>query len=226
MSFKSLLKKIGYFILLKVKSGPLKDYRWIASCGIKFIKGNYEIETIDFLEANIKKGATCYDIGGHVGYISLIMGKLTGTTGKVYTFEPRPINISFIERHISVNDVKNVSLLKTGLSNYEGSAKFDLNTGTGTGKIANNGILEIKVQSLDKLYDDGQIDAPNFIKMDIEGEEVKALKGAENLLKKYMPVLNISTHGQDIHEKCIDFIKSLGYQKVENFPGGIIAVNS
>ena len=205
--------------LLKITAG-------LQAAGIKFVKGNYEVETVDFLENNIKQGATCYDIGGHVGYISLIMGKLAGKSGKVFTFEPRPINISFIERHISINHVKNVSLLKTGLSNYEGSAKFDLDTGTGTGKISNNGTLEIKVQSLDKLYDDGQIDGPSFIKMDIEGEEVKALKGAENLLKKYMPVLNISTHGQDIHKNCIEFIKSLGYKKVEDFPGGFIATNS
>ena len=226
MPLKTLLKKIAYYILLSVRSGPLKGYRWIAGSGIKFIKGNYELETVDFLESNIKQGATCYDIGGHVGYISLIMGKLAGKSGKVFTFEPRPINISYIERHISMNHIGNVSLLKTGLSNYEGSAKFDLDTGTGMGKIANNGTLEIKVQSLDTLYEKGEIDGPNFIKMDIEGEEVKALKGAEKLLKKYMPVLNISTHGEDIHEKCMEFIKSLGYQKVQNFPGGIIAVNT
>ena len=151
------------------------------------------------------------------------MGKLVGRAGKVFSFEPRPINISYIERHVSVNKVENVSLLKTGLSNYEGSAKFDLDTGTGTGKISSSGILEIEVKSLDALYNDGVIEAPEFIKMDIEGGELNALKGGENILKKYMPILNISTHGEEIHKNCVKFIESIGYQKIERFPGGFIA---
>ncbi len=80
------------------------------------------------------------------------------------------------------------------------------------------------VQFIDTLFDNGEITAPNFIKMDIEGHETKALRGAEKVLKTYKPVLNISTHGKDIYDDCVAYIgEEIGYGRVERFPGGFIA---
>ena len=190
---------------------------------MKFIKGRYEEETVRFFEDNVKKGFVCYDIGGHVGYMSLILAKLTGNDGQVIVFEPRPINISYIEKHISVNNISNVRLLTIGLSAYKGTATFDIEKGTGTGRISEGGTLTIEVDSLDNLFEKGDLNPPNFIKMDIEGEELKALKGSEKVLNRFKPILNISTHGAEIHKSCIDYVRQIGYSNIDEIKGGFTA---
>jgi hypothetical protein len=50
-----------------------------------------------------------------------------------------------------------------------------------------------------------------YIKIDVEGAEYLVLKGAEGVLRKYKPVIFLSTHGDKVHVKCISFLKSLGF---------------
>jgi len=220
---KAFIKKLSSGIILKVRRGPLLGYRMIAGSGIKFIRGRYEEETVDFLEKHVKKGFVCFDIGGHVGYLSLILSKLSGSEGRVYVFEPRPINIRYIEKHISVNMAGNIDLLPVGLSDYTGETQFDITRGTGTGRISDTGSLAIQVDTLDNLYDQGRILPPDIIKMDIEGEELRALRGGKKVLVQHKPIMNISTHGAEVHESCIEFVKQLGYSNIEEIEGGFIA---
>ncbi len=223
MSVKNIAKRLGIFFLVTIRGGPLRDYRWIAGTGTRFIKGLYEPNTVEFLEAHIKTSSVCYDIGGHIGYLSLIMSKLAGDSGKVFVFEPRPINIAYIERHIRVNEVRNVVLLKTGISNYQGDAQFDVNRGSGTGRISTSGELTIPIDTIDALLANGQLEPPHFLKMDIEGEELNGLMGASGVLKDHRPVLNISTHNDDIHRECVEYVTALGYEIIEEFRGGFTA---
>ena len=216
--FKLFVKKITSVFLFTVKAGPLQGYKVIAASGTKFIRGTYEKRMMQYLAEHLKPGDVCLDVGGHIGYISLVMGKIIGPTGNVFTLEPRPINIKYIEKHISANKADNVKLIKTGVSNYIGTARFDLDTGTGSGKITNKGILEIPVTTIDTLLESGDILPPRLIKMDIEGEEVNALKGAEKLLVEHKPLLNISTHGKEIREQCEAFLTDLGYEIQEGTP--------
>jgi FkbM family methyltransferase len=223
LSFKRLSKKVASLIMLPIKNGPLKGYMWIVGSGLKFIKGSYELDTVDFFKSVINEGDVCIDIGGHVGYTGLVMSKLTGDNGTVIIFEPRPVNIQYIEKHIKRNEVNNVVLHKLGISDRSGKATFDVTAGTGTGKITKTGELTIDIDTLDSVYNKENIASPNFIKMDIEGEEYKALLGAENILKKYKPILNISTHGKEVHKACLELVRSIGYSDIESITGGFVA---
>lgn len=220
---KAILKRITSKILLRVKSGPLKNYRVIAGSGMKFIRGKYEEDTVRFFQENVKEGSVCYDIGGHVGYMSLILSKFSGKKGRVIVFEPRPINIRYIEKHVAVNGIRNIELFKIGLSDHIGETSFDVEHGTGTGRISEGGSLTISIDTLDNLINKEMLSPPDFIKMDIEGEELKAIKGGENLLRKYKPTLNISTHGDIVHKDCIDLVKQIGYTDICEIEGGFTA---
>ena len=50
------------------------------------------------------------------------------------------------------------------------------------------------------------------MKIDVEGAELKVLKGAKSILYKYQPTIFLATHGVEVHQQCCGFLKSMGYK--------------
>ena len=86
------IKKLGSFIHIGVKDGPLKGRKWIVSTGWNFTRGQYEVKKTAAVERVVRNGDVVYDVGAHVDYFSLIMAQSAGSGGHVYSFEPRPLN--------------------------------------------------------------------------------------------------------------------------------------
>ncbi|MFA5786460.1 MAG: FkbM family methyltransferase [Actinomycetota bacterium] len=81
------------------------------------------------------------------------------------------------------------------------------------GSLAQDGALRVRTVSLDGLIEGGRIPPPDVIKMDIEGGEYGALLGARTLLGRATGLtLFLSTHGPDVHARCLDLLGSLGYE--------------
>ena len=66
--------------------------------------GKYEEDTIRLLLSLLKPGATMVDLGANIGYFSLVAAKKIGETGKIYSFEPDPLNYSLFLKNISTNN--------------------------------------------------------------------------------------------------------------------------
>ena len=98
--------------MVRIKAGPLKRKKWSVVSGGNFIRGLYEEFKTEALLKCIKPGDVIYDVGGHVGYYSILSSVLAGPTGKVFVFEPRPMNVAFLKRHVKFNGVENVLLSK------------------------------------------------------------------------------------------------------------------
>ena len=54
--------------------------------------------------------------------------------------------------------------------------------------------MKVKTRSLDSLYESGKINAPNLMKIDIEGAEYLALRGAKKIINKFKPILLMEIH--------------------------------
>ena len=223
---KDLIKSLLMPFVATIKSGPLKGNKWIIASGSRFVQGRYEPDTVELISARLTKGDVAYDVGAHVGYLTILMANLVGNEGKVIAFEPRPVNYSYLTKHLRINNVGNVECIKKGVSDVAGVVTFDSNTGTGTGQISSKGNISIETICLDDEIDNSRLPPPNFIKMDIEGGEVDALKGSHNLLTKYKPILHISTHGEDIHAQCIEYIKQHGYSIEIEDRHGFVALHA
>src|SRR5256885_16942907 len=76
----------GRDMVLAGRRGPSPAY------GLDMILGRYEPEVAQWFEQVVKPGMTVMDIGGHVGFYTLLAGELVGKTGKVFGFEPEPEN--------------------------------------------------------------------------------------------------------------------------------------
>ena len=201
---------------MPILQGKLRGYRFIAGasnhgCWLS----SYEYHTRLLFESLVKKGSVVFDIGAHVGYYSLLASVLVGQGGKVYAFEPLPRNLFYLKEHIRINNIYNVTLIDAAVSDFTGWTSFHEIPGTlGSfrGRIAPTGKLKVRTIKLDELIERGEIPIPNFVKIDIEGNEMLALSGATSLLADAHPTVILSTHGLSIHKECCHFLISQGYR--------------
>ena len=199
------------WFMVPIKAGPLKGMKWSVVSGGNFIRGRYEEFKTEALLKCIKPGDVIYDVGGHVGYYSILSSVLAGPTGKVLVFEPRPLNVAFLKRHIKFNDIENITLVEAAVSDKAGDAGFDDNTGSGTGHLSADGDLKVATIVLDEFVDGKSHPDPDFLKMDIEGGEIGALDGARKIIERARPVLLVATHGDREHAFVLDYLEQYDY---------------
>jgi FkbM family methyltransferase len=109
---------------------------------------------------------------------------------KIYAFEPDPYNFERTQNHVYKNNIENVSLLNKGAWSEEATLPFN-NTGWASAKITDDGAIKIPVTTIDKVVCGERV---TFIKMDTEGAEHEALKGAAHTIQKHKPKLAISVY--------------------------------
>lgn len=163
-----------------------------------------------------KPGTDLIDIGGNIGYNALMFSDY----GPVHTFEP--LFFPIIEKNISQNNLDHrVTLHNYGLSDETKTANIYVPRMLNEGFINYGGTSlyltedrnendshEISLKQLDDVY----TGTPSFIKVDVEGNELKVLKGSENTLRKHYPAIIVEILNDDQNKKDIlDFAFSLGY---------------
>lgn len=189
--------------------------------------GFYEKESILTWEKFVKPDSVVIDIGANIGYYSLVAANIAKTCA-VHSFEPVTENFLALENNIKLNELTNVVVNNVGISDVETSAKFfissDENIGMSGMKPAENfsGISEIKqVTTLDNYVAVNNLPKVDLIKIDIEGNEMNALKGMANVLKKYKPVLFIEIINEHLikfdtsADEVYSFLRSLNYVAYE-----------
>ena len=209
---KHFFKILLFPIVVRIKDGPLKGGKWILSSGINFILGKYEPEKTRAVSERVKKNYVIYDIGAHVGYFTVLMSKLSGSKGKVFAFEPRPINLLFLKKHLRINNCGNVVLTESCVGATQGDCQFNTRTGTGTGHVSIDGNLKTTMIVLDELYESNDISAPDFIKIDVEGGEFEVLNGAKYIIEKHRPTILLATHSEGLHRQCLLFLEKYDYK--------------
>ena len=158
-----------------------------------------EPETLEWIEEFGKNEAVLFDIGANIGLYSIYHNKLNG--GKCFAFEPSFFNIKLLLKNINLNDCQNLtSIVSNPLSNSVGFGEFlygdsyysSIEGGSGMafgvdfghdGKKINSQISSnVLGVSLDWMLENSVIEAPNLIKIDVDGIEHLILKGAKKIL--------------------------------------------
>jgi FkbM family methyltransferase len=225
--FRYWLKRVLYWIVVPILSGPLKGYRFGLFTGSRFIVGSYGGREVDVLTDLARPDDVVFDIGAHVGYMTLLASKSVGDNGQVFAFEPLPLNLVYLRNHVKINRLANTRVLPCAVSRTAGWLSFDFGKGTGRGNLKANGAsraLKVKVVGLDEMVRGGELPPPNLIKMDIEGAEVEALKGAAWIFTSARPKLLLSTHGAAIKAECEALLTGWDYELSAMMAGAILAI--
>lgn len=164
-----------------------------------------EQQTIQRFHHLVKRGDTVIEVGGHIGYFSVLYAKLVGSAGRVFVFEPGDNNLPYLRRNLAHH--ANAEIIEKAVSHQNGTVKFWLEDLSGQnnsmvenyhlldGNIALAGLgsdvhkREVQVPSITLDTFISQIQqaknlSPQFIKIDVEGAELFVLQGAKNLLSQ------------------------------------------
>lgn len=214
------LRLVPGFVRMPILSGPLRGKRWIVGSSIHDAwLGTYEADKQALFAQTVTPGSVVFDIGAHAGYYSLLASVLAGPKGRVFAFEPMPNNVANLREHLRLNGATNVTVIEKAVADTAGVAAFTARGSNFQGHLLPQGELQVEIVSLDELIEQGQLPLPDFVKMDIEGAEVRALNGARKLLAKRHPTIFLGTHamsdlGCNTHEPCCQLLRDLGYRLV------------
>jgi len=199
-------------LVVPILQGPLRGKRWIAGSAVHSCwLGLYEDEKLQMICEEVARGSVFYDVGANVGIYSLLSSELVGS-GKVYAFEPVPRNLAYLRRHLKLNHVHNVAVLALAICDVTGQANFEAEASGLMGQLTESGSVTVSTATLDSLIENGRVEPPDVIKMDIEGAELLALRGASFIFEWYRPVLFLATHGRTVERECRELLSSWGYQ--------------
>ncbi len=147
------------------------------------LTGSWEPVETDLVKRTVKRGEVAVDIGAHIGHYSIVLSRLVGPEGKVYAFEPCKENYDLLSRNMKANGCTNVVIEQKAVSSKSDVIKMrgwavesDLSPAS---EGAEGARYDVEAIRLDDYMKQGRID---FVKIDIEGHEYEALKGAEALL--------------------------------------------
>lgn len=172
-------------------------YRWRALQNAKssdiFDEVSYE-EHYLLDEEHVKKGFYIIDGGAFCGETAIVMSKLVGPTGRVFAFEP----VESAYKVLCSQNLENTVCIPKGLHDQTKELAFHIVEGDEfSSSVRKDGEIRIAVTSIDDYVSEQKLSRVDFIKMDIEGSELSALKGAKNTIVKFKPMLAISIYHND-----------------------------
>jgi FkbM family methyltransferase len=176
----------------------------VGASAAAYALGTFKPDLQSFLSSAVKQGSVFYDIGANVGFFSLLAARLVGPQGRVFSFEPLPENVLKLHKNVARNQFHNVQILPLALGATNEEQMFQVSERPTWGKLRSVGSdtpdkyltdIKVTVRRLDDLLGEGQIAAPDFMKLDVEGAEVEIVQGAAETLSRHGPILMIELHG-------------------------------
>jgi len=165
---------------------------WNDVVGKAVLKGSFDKAECDFLSRFLRPGMTVLDVGAHHGYYALLASRRVGSSGRVFAFEPSPRERRKLGWHLRWNRCSNVEMIAAAVGAHVGKAELFVAAGRETGcnslrLPAVRGApkkVSVPVDTLDDFLSRRGVEHVDFLKLDVEGAELSALRGAQNLFSR------------------------------------------
>jgi len=217
-----------------IKTFNLNEYKVVVEVdGSSFLVKPFMLDVISIFDERYEKelfekwfkpdiGWIVLDVGAYYGRHTVYASKKVGQSGKIISIEPHPENFKILLMNIRLNDCRNVIPLNVAVSDREKRLKLYLSKGHDS---ASHSILSakelwseefpgeyvyVKSCSIDTILDNLRISHVDIAKIDVEGAELLALKGAEKSLDKIDRLL-IEVHLPELLGKIIELLRKRGF---------------
>lgn len=191
-----------------------------------FLGRYYDLNLQLAMNQVLKPGDRFVDVGANIGMISLHGAALVTDSGRVDSFEPNPECCTRIKEVLELNNIEHVHLHQAGLSEQPETLTLSIITDhCGMGTLASprdtdeemvSKIFEVPVVVGDDILMQNSMPV-KFIKIDVEGFELRVLKGLKNTFKTWHPVVVTEVVNEWLHRagtnrtQIYQFMKQFGY---------------
>jgi FkbM family methyltransferase len=179
----------------------------------------YEEDIVNWITARFRpySGGVFVDVGANFGWYSCLFGRIAGDKGKVFLFEPEPKNVALLKGNLKRNGVRAYNLHEAAVGSSAGRQSLMLAHWSNPGAHSliksgwSSGSLQVPVVTLDEtvLPKLGE-DRVSLMKIDIEGFELEAIRGAPGLIERTDAI---------ILEYSPPFLRKGGYNPLELWDG-------
>jgi FkbM family methyltransferase len=206
------LRAIPKSAVVRIRSGINKGLRWVVGSSVHGCwLGHYEIEKQAVIRRLVKPGMKVFDVGANAGFYTLAFARLVGEGGHVWAFEPLEANLQNLRRHVALNELANVTVVPAAVAERAGVARFTVAESNSMGRLADGGDRDVPTVSLDEFCLQAGIDSPDLIKLDIEGGESLALKGAGRIVAQGKATILLALHGLEQEKNCLPLLRAGSY---------------
>jgi len=196
----------NYFLEILYWRGGL--VRKIPGCGpirirpaSRYFRDNYEAGLFQFVRKVVRPGDVVLDIGANVGIFTVLAARWVGPGGHVYAFEPSRQTRTLLRDHLTLNSVADrVTIIADAVSDTPGRSSFHTVGASGENtlspkhsRLPTADSVEVSVTTIDAFCLQRCI-VPSLIKIDIEGYELHALRGAREILAQHSPMVVVELH--------------------------------
>ena len=187
----------------------------------------------EFLEKTIRPGMQILDVGSNIGLYSIILARLAGPEGRVTSFEPDLELFTVFRRNCELNGIVNLTAHQLALGSARARLllnKMIVNSGDNhlgaTPHVLFREAIAAEVVSLDEHLPNLPVD---FVKLDVQGWELEALRGMRRMLTanrnvkiyfEFMPQ-NCPRAGSS-YDDLLDYLQSLDFQIMDPVGGQVL----
>lgn len=168
--------------------------RWILQTG------QYETASFDMVREHLSNGATFIDVGANFGIYSLKAAPVVGAAGHVIAVEPNPEAVRLLQANIAASEAHMVTVAPVACSDAESTLDLYVAPKANTGETslsktnaAQEGAIshsyKVRARPLDDIIRESGVTRVDAIKIDVEGAEYLVLKGAQQTLDRFHPML-------------------------------------
>jgi FkbM family methyltransferase len=183
------------------------------------IEGDYEKDFFRIADALLEEGGEFLDVGANHGLLSFGLARKLDQRVRFHLFEPNPKLLESIEKTRKLYPSMRAEINAAAVCDEDGTISFDVQKGqTGASHITKDGGIPIRSMRLDTYFSDKGLGRVDLLKLDIEGYELTALRGAELALKNqsikaiYFEYFEKFLVRVAPPSKLIEFIDSLSYE--------------
>ena len=192
--------------------------------------GYYDESVCRFLIATLHPGNTFLDVGAHFGFFSLLASELIGPDGEIIAFEPMPVTRARLKRNLSSRSAAGrTKILDVAAFDREcdltvhdhGEAHSSFNSAFDARGLASAGTpVNVKASPIDTVLADQTLSRVDVIKIDAESAEMNVLRGAQQTIDRFRPVLiaelgDFDVEGAPLSREIVDWVVARGYRPVE-----------
>jgi FkbM family methyltransferase len=182
--------------------------------------GEFSQLEVELFEQVIRPGWLVVEAGANIGAHTVPLARLVGETGQVHAFEPQRVVFQTLCANVALAGLTNVRCHQTAVGEGAGEIVIPPIDYRQENNFGGLGLGEFKQGEKVPLVTIDSLNLPacHFLKADVEGMELAALRGAKATIDKYRPILYVENDRQEKSAPLVRFIRELGYKLYRHRP--------